>query len=65
MRAARGEKVADEDCVYRLPDGGSMTIRISAAPVHDSAGAIVAAVAIGREVTEQGVANSASLEPGL
>ena len=61
MRATRGEKVADEEVVYRLPDGTSMTLRISAAPVHDSDGGIVAAVAVGRDVSEQKRGDSASL----
>jgi PAS domain-containing protein len=61
MRATRGEKVADEECLYRLPDGSSMRVRVSAAPVHDSDGGIVAAVAVGRDVTEQEGGDSASL----
>ena len=61
MRAARGEKVADEECLYRLPDGASLRVRVSAAPVHDSDGAIVAAVAVGRDVSEQEGGDSASL----
>ena len=65
MRAARGEKVADEELVYRLPDGTSVQYRISAAPVYDPDGAIVAAVAVGRDVTEQKGPDSASLDRGL
>jgi PAS domain-containing protein len=65
MRATRGEKVSDAECVYRLPDGKSMTFRISSAPVYDSDGEVVAAVAVGRDITEQEAGNSASLEPGL
>lgn len=61
MRAARGEKVSDEECIYRIPDGASMTVRVSAAPVQDSGGAIVAAVAVGRDVSEQEGGDSASL----
>jgi PAS domain-containing protein len=61
MRATRGEKVADEECVYRLPDGAQMTFRISSAPVFDPDGAIVAAVAVGRDITEQDGGDSASL----
>jgi PAS domain-containing protein len=61
MRATRGGKVVDVECVYRLPDGASITVRVSAAPVHDSDGAIVAAVAVARDVSEQGGADSASL----
>jgi PAS domain-containing protein len=65
MRASRGEKVVDEECVYRLPDGRSLTVRISAAPVHDPDDVIVAAVAVARDVSEQDAAGSASLDPGL
>jgi PAS domain-containing protein len=61
MRASRGEKVADEECLYRLPDGTSMRFRISAAPVFDPDGEIVAAVAVGRDITEQEGPKSASL----
>lgn len=65
MRSTRGEKVADEELVYRFPDGSSMTFRISSAPVYDPDGAIVAAVVVGRDITEQTGGDSASLEPGL
>jgi PAS domain-containing protein len=65
MRATRGEKVADEEVVYRVADGSSMRLRISAAPVYDPDGEIVAAVAVGRDVTEQERADSASLDTGL
>jgi PAS domain-containing protein len=65
MRSIRGEKVADEECIYRLPDGTEMTLCISSAPVLDPDGAIVAAVAVGRDITEQERPDSASLESGL
>ena len=65
MRAARGEKVTDEECVYRLPDGAAMTFRISSAPVYDPDGGIVAAVAVARDVTKQERGDSASLDAGL
>jgi PAS domain-containing protein len=65
MRATRGEKVADEECRYRLPDGTEMTFRISSAPVFDPDGKIVAAVAVGRDVTEHKSGDSASLQGGL
>ena len=65
MRAIRGEKVADEEVVYRVADGSSRRLRISAAPVYDPDGEIVAAVAVGRDVTEQERADSASLDTGL
>ena len=65
IRATRGEKVADEELFYRLPDGSTMRVRISAAPVYDPDGEIVAAVAVARDITEQGGSNSGSLGPGL
>lgn len=65
MRATRGEKVADEEVLYRVSDGISMRLRISAAPVYDPDGEIVAAVAVGRDITEQEAGNSASLDHGL
>jgi PAS domain-containing protein len=65
IRATRGEKVADEELVYRLPDGASMHFRISAAPVYDPDGEIVAAVAVARDITEQDRPDSASLDAGL
>ena len=65
MRATRGEKVADEEVMYRAAGGSSMRLRISAAPVYDPDGEIVAAVAVGRDVTEQERGDSASLDPGL
>jgi PAS domain-containing protein len=65
MRATRGEKVADEEVVYRVADGTSMRLRISAAPVYDPDGEIVAAVAVGRDITEQEPGDSASLDLGL
>jgi PAS domain-containing protein len=61
MRATRGGKVADEDVLYRLPDGNAITVRVSAAPVHDSNGKVVAAVAVWRDVSEQEGGDSASL----
>ena len=65
MRATRGEKVADEEVLYRVADGSSMRLRISAAPVYDPDGEIVAAVAVGRDITEQARGDSASLDTGL
>jgi PAS domain-containing protein len=65
IRATRGEKVADEEVLYRVPDGASMRLRISAAPVYDPDGEIVAAVAVGRDITSQEGGDSASLDPGL
>ena len=65
MRATRGEKVADEEVLYRVADGSAMRLRISAAPVYDPDGEIVAAVAVGRDITEQEPGDSASLDTGL
>jgi len=65
MRAIRGEKVADEEVLYRAADGTEVRLRISAAPVYDPDGEIVAAVAVGRDITEQERGDSASLELGL
>jgi PAS domain-containing protein len=65
IRATRGEKVADEELIYRLPDGTSMTFRLSAAPVYGPDGDIVAAVAVGRDISKQEPGDSASLGRGL
>jgi PAS domain-containing protein len=65
IRATRGEKVTDDPCTYVLADGRSVSLMISAAPIEDSDGKVVAAVAIGRDVTEQAEADSASLGEGL
>jgi PAS domain-containing protein len=65
IRATRGEKVADQQLVYRLPDGRSVSFRVSTSPVYGPDGDIVAAVAVGRDVTEHGAPDSASLERGL
>jgi PAS domain-containing protein len=65
MRAIRGERVADDECIYRLPDGNEMKFRISSAPVYDPDGTIVAAVAVGRDISEHDRADSASLDRGL
>ena len=65
IRAAKGEKVTDARLVYVLPDGRSISLLVSAAPIQDTDGKVVAAVAIGREATEQDDAASASLDDGL
>jgi hypothetical protein len=64
LRAARGEKVPDQELIYRLPGGASLRFRVSAAPVYGPDGDIVAAVAVAREI-EQETSDSASLEHGL
>jgi PAS domain-containing protein len=65
MRATRGEKVADEELVYRLPDGTALRLLLSAAPVYDGEGHVVAAVVVGRDITQQDPGDSASLKRGL
>lgn len=65
IRATRGEKVADEELIYRLPGGGSIRLRLSAAPVYGPDGDIVAAVAVARDISKQDQGDSASLERGL
>lgn len=65
IRATRGEKVADEELIYRLPDGSAINLRLSAAPVYGPDGDIVAAVAVARDVTKQDPGDSASLDRGL
>jgi PAS domain-containing protein len=65
IRAAKGEKVTDARLLYVLPDGRSISLLVSAAPIQDTDGKVVAAVAIGREATEQEDAASASLDDGL
>jgi PAS domain-containing protein len=65
MRAARGDKVTDEACTYTLPDGRALSLLLSAAPIEDGEGHIVAAVLIARDVSEQEEPDSASLGEGL
>ncbi|HLI58526.1 MAG TPA: SpoIIE family protein phosphatase [Solirubrobacteraceae bacterium] len=53
-RAIRdGEVVRDEDLLYETGRGRRITVRLSAAPIHDEAGRIFAAVAVMQDVTEQ------------
>lgn len=65
MRAARGEKVTEEPFTYVLPDGRALSMLLSAAPIEDTAGKIVSAVLIARDVSEQEGTDSASLREGL
>lgn len=65
IRASKGEKVTDARLTYVLPNGRSVALLVSAAPIQDTDGKVVAAVAIGREATEQEDAASASLDDGL
>jgi hypothetical protein len=65
IRASKGEKVTDARLTYMLPNGRSVALLVSAAPIQDTDGTVVAAVAIGREANEQDDAGSASLEDGL
>nr|MDQ3640900.1 SpoIIE family protein phosphatase [Actinomycetota bacterium] len=48
-----GEVIEAEAIQYRLPDGTFATIEISAAPVRDATGGIVAGVVTFRDVTER------------
>lgn len=53
VRASRGEFVLYEDLVIQSPTGErEIWIRVSAAPVRDDAGRVVAAVAVARDVTD-------------
>ena len=65
IRASKGEKVTDARLTYVLPNGRSVALLVSAAPIQDTDGKVVAAVAIGREASEQEDADSASLDDGL
>src|SRR5204863_829663 len=61
-RALRGETAAEEFTML-LPDGAHR-IHITAAPVRDDGGAVIAAVLVGRDVTElhEAVAERARIE---
>lgn len=52
-RALRGETVRDEEYVYERDDGVVIEISISAAPVVDREGRIVAAVTVFSDITER------------
>jgi diguanylate cyclase (GGDEF)-like protein len=51
-RALRGEEVRQVELEVRPPDGEARWHSINANPIRDAAGAIVGAVAVGRDVTE-------------
>jgi PAS domain S-box-containing protein len=48
----KGEEIEREPVLYRHPDGGTTHLTVSAGPVRDAAGAIVAAVVAFDDVTE-------------
>jgi PAS domain S-box-containing protein len=50
---ATGEEVVDEEYFNLLADGSRLFVRASSAPISDDAGAIVGAVLVMRDVTEQ------------
>jgi PAS domain S-box-containing protein len=56
-RALHGEVVSDEEVEVRLPGGAVRIVLVSAAPVRDEAGAIVRAVALFRDITEERLAD--------
>jgi hypothetical protein len=63
-RRPRGEGGPDQELIYRLPSGASISFRVSAAPVSGPDGDIVPAVAVARDI-EQETSDSARLERGL
>lgn len=60
LRALRGETVTNQEEIIRTPATGKFRHRqVSAAPVHDSAGAIVGSVSVVRDITGQKLAEAA------
>ncbi|HET6399547.1 MAG TPA: PAS domain S-box protein, partial [Candidatus Thermoplasmatota archaeon] len=53
VRALRGEHIEQEDMVYRRGDGRLTTITVSASPVRDRAGRVMAAVCTFQDVAER------------
>ncbi len=51
--ALRDERVSGVELVHRRPDGREFFAVFNASPIHDEAGHVVGAVAVGRDVTEQ------------
>ena len=51
--ALRNEQVRGVELVHRRPDGREFIAIFNAAPIHDEAGRVIGAVAVGRDVTEQ------------
>ncbi|MCY1077981.1 ATP-binding protein [Archangium lansingense] len=53
LRALKGEEVIDTEFVLTLPPLNRMrVVRVNAAPIRDESGLVVAAVAVGRDVTQ-------------
>jgi PAS domain S-box-containing protein len=48
-----GEVVEDQDMLYMRPDGRTVVVRISAAPVRDEAGEVVGGVLVFQDVSER------------
>lgn len=54
VRAMHHGEVVDEEMIYRRPDGTVVTLAVNSAPVRDpQGGAIVAAVTVLRDITDQ------------
>ncbi|WP_375765104.1 ATP-binding protein [Archangium gephyra] len=52
-RALRGEQVDDADLVVNLPPPNRRRVlRVNAAPIQDESGHVIAAVAVGRDITQ-------------
>ncbi len=52
-RIRNGERVDHYETTQRTKDGAAITISLTVSPIHDSAGHIVGASAIARDITEQ------------
>jgi PAS domain S-box-containing protein len=52
-RIARGEKVDNVDTVRRRKDGRLVDVSVTISPIHDSAGVVVGASNIARDITER------------
>ncbi|MFY9397787.1 MAG: PAS domain S-box protein [Desulfomonilia bacterium] len=61
-RALKGEYISQEDMLYRRGDGGLIHLSLSAAPVKDLDGAIVAAVCVLNDITDRKLAQDALRE---
>ncbi len=53
VRAQKGELVICEEWLMEAADGTKLNVLYSAAPVRDPAGAVIGAVAVWRDITEQ------------
>ena len=52
-RIRKGERVDHYETTRRTKDGATIVISLTVSPIHDSAGRIVGASAIGRDITER------------